>query len=46
VGFDASDVVEGESWESLDGMAVGGAGRPESWGVGVAADMFFLGFAR
>jgi hypothetical protein len=41
VGFDASDV--GGIWEREDGMVEGGAGRPESCGVGVAADIFCLG---
>jgi hypothetical protein len=40
VGFDASDV--GEIWEREDGMVEGGAGRPESCGVGVAADIIMV----
>jgi hypothetical protein len=47
VGFDTSilDVGEGEAWERFEGMVVGGAGRPESWGVGVEVDILsFLSF--
>lgn len=36
VGFDAGEAFDAQAEDSYD---VAGAGRPESWGVGVAEDM-------